>query len=120
MAILDITDENFRQTYTNNEIVVLDFWAPWCGPCHQYAPVYEAVSELFPNIIFGKVNTEEEQKLAQYFGVKSIPTTIILRQELELVRTPGVMTENELQQIITQVKNADMEEVKKQIEAEES
>ena len=119
MATIDIDDENFRQYYQENEIVILDFWAIWCGPCHQYAPVYEKVSQVYPEIVFGKVETEVQQKLSGYFGIRGIPTTIIIRQQLEVFRHSGVIGENELVQIIEQVKNVDMDEVRRKIDEEE-
>jgi thioredoxin 1 len=112
MATISIKDENFRDTYQNNEIVVLDFWAPWCGPCHQFTPIFEEVSEMYGDVIFGKVNTEEEEKLSAYFGIRSIPTIIILRQELEVFRHSGFLGEKELKDLIDQIKKTPMSEIK--------
>lgn len=119
MAITQITDDNFRETYEKNDIVVLDFWADWCGPCKSYAPIYETVAQKFPDIVFGKVDTESEQKLAGYFEIRGIPTTIIIRDQLELFRHSGVIPEDALTDVVTQIKNADMDDVRKKIEAED-
>jgi len=116
MPSVKIGDSNFRDTYTKNDIVVLDFWAQWCGPCHQFSPIYEEVSESFPDVVFGKVNTEEEQKLSAYFGVRSIPTIVVLREEIEVFRQSGVMGSADLTSLIQQIKATPMEEIKKKLE----
>jgi thioredoxin 1 len=120
MATTEITDDNFRQIYQDNEIVVLDFWASWCGPCLSYAPIYEKVSEQTEGVVFGKVDTEAQPKLSEYFAIRSIPTTIIIREQLELFRHSGLVPEDALKDVIQKIKAADMEEVRKKIEAEDS
>jgi len=112
MATVNIEDANFRDTYQNNEIVVLDFWAQWCGPCHQFAPIFEEVSEMYDDVVFGKVNSEEEQKLSSYFGIRSIPTIIVLREEIEVFRHSGFLGEKELKGLIDQIKSTPMAEIK--------
>ena len=119
MATTDIGDENFREIYQNNDIIILGFWASWCGPCRRFSPIFEEVSEKYPEIIFGKVETEAEAKLSGYFGIRSIPTVIIIREKLEVYRSSGVLSSVDLQQLIEQVKSLDMEEVRKKIEEEE-
>ena len=79
MATLELSEPIFAETIENNELVILDFWAEWCGPCKAYGPVYERVSEAFPDVVFGKINTEEQQGLAGMFGIRSIPTTIAFK-----------------------------------------
>jgi thioredoxin 1 len=117
MSLINTDDEAFKELYKNNDIVVLDFWAAWCGPCHNFAPVFKKVSEAFPEIPFAKVDTEENPKLSQYFGIRSIPTVIVIREELEVFRGSG-MSEADLTKLINEVKSADMEEVKKKIDSE--
>lgn len=119
MATTEISDNNFREVYQANDIVILDFWANWCGPCHQFAPTFEAISEKNTDLVFGKVDTEAEIKLSSYFHVRSIPTILIIRDGLEVFRHSGVLASDELQQVIDKVKTLDMAEVEKQIEAEE-
>ena len=120
MATVDISDENFREIYQKNDIVILDFWAPWCGPCHQFAPTFESISEEFPELVFGKINTEIEQKLAAYFSIRSIPTIMIIRESLELFRHSGSIDSKNLKSIIEKSVSLDMDDVRKKIEAEES
>lgn len=119
MATIEITDDSFREIYQNNSIVVLDFWAVWCGPCHNFAPIFEKVSEEFSSIVFGKVDTESNQKLSGYFGIRSIPTILIIREQLEVFRHSGVVGEDDLRQLVQRVQNADMGEIRKKIESEE-
>lgn len=120
MATVEVTDQNFREIYTKNKIVVLDFWATWCHPCHQYFPIFESVSNQFPEIIFGKVDTEQQLNLGQYFTIRSIPTTLIIREELELFRHSGALAQADLVDIIKKVKFANMDEVRQKIEIEEN
>lgn len=120
MSTLEITKENFQDTYEKNDIVIVDFWADWCGPCKAFAPVYERVSEKFPNIVFGKVDTEAQPELAGHFEVRSIPTILVIREGIELFYQPGALNEAQLTELAEKVSALDMEDVKKQIAAEES
>jgi len=115
MATVKLTQENFNEIVENNDIIVIDFWAEWCGPCKQFGPIFEKVSNEYEDIIFGKVNTEEEQELAGYFQIRSIPTTIIIREQVVVFAQPGLLPEEALKDVISQVKALNMEEVKKEI-----
>ncbi len=115
MALENLTAQNFDEKVTSSDIVILDFWAPWCGPCKQFAPIFEKVSEEYPEILFGKVNTEEEQELAGHFRIQSIPTVMVLRENIALFQQPGLIPEEGLKDIIRQVKELNMDEVRKEI-----
>lgn len=120
MATLEITKDNFKATYEGNDLIILDFWAEWCGPCKAFAPVFERVSEKYPNIIFGKVDTEQQQELASYFEIRSIPTIMIIRQGIELFFQPGALDEKALIDLAEKASALDMEDVRKKIAEEES
>jgi thioredoxin 1 len=115
MATQDLTATDFEQVVSDNDIVLIDFWADWCGPCHMFAPIYEKVSEQHPDLVFGKVDTEAQQELAGMFGIQSIPTIAVLRDGVLLFRQAGVLPEDALQDVITQVRELDMEEVHRQV-----
>ena len=120
MATIEVTAENFNEIITDNEFVIVDFWAPWCGPCKGFAPVYEELSEKHPDIVFAKVNTEAEQQLASEFQIRSIPTLMIFREQIILFSQPGALQGSQLEQVIEQAKGLDMEEVKKDIEQQQA
>ncbi|WP_294955406.1 thioredoxin [Sulfurovum sp.] len=115
MALENLTAQNFNEKVESSDIVVIDFWAPWCGPCKQFAPIFEKTAGEYPDILFGKVNTEEEQELAGHFQIRSIPTTIILRDNIAIFQQPGLMPEEGLKDVIRQVKELDMDMVRKEI-----
>ncbi|WP_198264014.1 thioredoxin [sulfur-oxidizing endosymbiont of Gigantopelta aegis] len=120
MATIEVTAENFNDIITNNEFVIVDFWAPWCGPCKGFAPVYEELSEKYPDLVFAKVNTENEQQLAGEFQIRSIPTLMIFREQIILFSQPGALQGAQLEQVIDQAKGLDMEEVKMDIEKQQA
>ena len=120
MATVEITDTNFNEIIEKNDIVIIDFWAPWCGPCKSFGPVYEKVSNEYPEIVFGKVNTEEQQALAGHFQIRSIPTTVILKENIAVFQQAGVIPEEGLKDIIKQVEELDMDMVRKELEKQEA
>jgi len=115
MATIELTKENFEQTVLDNDTVFVDFWAEWCGPCRSFAPTFESASEEHADIVFGKVNTELEQELAGYFQIRSIPTLMVFRENVVLFSQPGALPAPMLEDLITQVKAVDMEDVRRQI-----
>lgn len=120
MATVQLTKDNFEQVLTQNPAVVVDFWAPWCGPCRSFAPVYEAASEKRPDVVFGKVNTEEEQELAASFDIRSIPTLMIVRDKVILFSQPGALPASSLDQVLDKVMAVDMDEVRREIAAQDA
>ena len=118
MPTVTLTADSFGPTVADNDIVLVDFWAQWCGPCRMFGPIYERVSDGHPDIVFGKVDTETEPALAGEFGVMSIPTLAILRDNVVLYLQPGVVPEEGLEQLISQVRELDMDEVHRKIAAD--
>ena len=119
MAVQKVTKENFNEIVENNQIVILDFWAEWCGPCRQFAPIFEEVAKEHPDILFGKINTEEEQELAGYFQIRSIPTVMVLKEGIVVFSQPGLLPKEALEDIIKQVKELDMDMVRAEIAKEQ-
>ena len=117
MATIELNEESLEKTVVENDIVIIDFWAPWCGPCKSFGPIYEEVSEKHPDIVFAKVNTEDQQAIAAHFQIRSIPTLMIFREQIVLFSEAGVLPANALEELIGQVKGLDMEKVKAEIEA---
>lgn len=116
MASVELTQDNFDTTITDNDIVVVDFWADWCGPCKMFAPTYEAASEKHPEIVFGKVDTEAEQSLAGAAGIQSIPTLMVFREKVLLFSQAGALPPAALDDLLSQVKGLDMVAVHAEVE----
>ncbi len=119
MAVTELTKDTFEETITGNDFVIVDFWAPWCGPCRSFAPTYEKVSEDHPDIVFAKVNTEDEQQIAAHFQIRSIPTLMIFREKVIIFSQAGALPEGAFRDLLEKAGNLEMAEVHKQI-AEES
>ena len=117
MATLDLTEPEFAEVIENNDIVILDFWAEWCGPCKAYGPVYERVSNEFEDVIFAKINTEEEPQLGRMFNIRSIPTTIAFKEQIGVFMQPGALPENALRDLVVMLKDLDMDEVRQEMES---
>ncbi|HEX9625306.1 MAG TPA: thioredoxin [Acidiferrobacterales bacterium] len=119
MASVAATKENFAEIVEKNDLVIFDFWAPWCGPCKSFGPVFEAMSEENPDIVFAKVNTEEQQELAAAFQIRSIPTTMIFREKIIIFAQPGALPKSALEEVLAKAKELDMEDVRKEIAAQQ-
>jgi len=115
MATVDITNDTLQDTIANNDIVIVDFWAPWCGPCKSFAPTYESVSEKYDDVVFAKVNTEDEQELAASFQIRSIPTLMIFREQIAIFSQAGMLPESGLIEVIAKTKELDMDQVRKEV-----
>ncbi|MDD5365839.1 MAG: thioredoxin [Gallionellaceae bacterium] len=111
MAVIDLSEENFEPTILNNDFVIIDFWAPWCGPCKGFAPVFEAAAEKHPDIVFAKVNTEVEQAIAGHFQIRSIPTLMIFREKVIIYAQPGALPASGFDDLIARAKEVDMAQV---------
>jgi thioredoxin len=118
MATLELTKDNFEKTINENPMVIVDFWAPWCGPCRGFAPVFEKASESHPDVVFAKINSDEQQELAAAFNIRSIPTLMVFRDKVILFQQAGALPGQALEQVLTQAKSVDMAKVHAEIAAQ--
>ena len=120
MATQEITTENFEEVVANNDLVLIDFWASWCGPCRSFAPTYEKVSEVYPDVVFAKVDTEAQQALAASFNIMSIPTLMIIREQVVLFSQAGALPESALVELVEKASALDMTEAHRQVAEEKA
>ena len=118
MATVELTTDNFGTTLRDNDTVIVDFWADWCGPCKMFAPTFEKVSGEHPEIVFAKVDTEDQQELAGYFNIRSIPTLMIFRDQIGIYSQPGALPEPAFRDLIGQAMALDMDAVRAEIESD--
>jgi thioredoxin len=119
MATIELTKDNFDQTINGDKTVIIDFWAPWCGPCRGFAPVFEKASEAHPDVVFAKINSDEQQELAGAFNIRSIPTLMVFREKVILFQQAGALPGQALEQVLTQAKSLDMTKVHAEIAAQQ-
>jgi thioredoxin 1 len=120
MATLELTKDNFEETVTGNQMVIIDFWAPWCGPCRGFAPVFEAASEKHADIVFAKVNADEQQELSSEFSIRSIPFIMLLRENVVVFAQAGALPREGLESVIEQARALDMAKIHKEIAEEQA
>ena len=119
MAVVELTKENFEQVITSNPTVVVDYWAPWCGPCRGFAPIFERVAEQNPGVVFAKVNTDDEQEIAAHFQIRSITTLMVFRDQIIVFSQPGALPQGSLEQVVAKANALDMNAVRAQMGKQE-
>jgi thioredoxin 1 len=119
MAVTHLTEKNIEETINNNEIVVIDFWAPWCGPCQTFKPIFEEASERHSDATFASCNTEEQTELATMFQIRSIPTLVVFREGVGIFGQPGMLPAEALDELMDKVRELDMEEVREEVEKQQ-
>ena len=120
MATIELTKDNFNATIENNDVVIVDFWAPWCGPCRMFAPTFEAVSAQYPDVVFAKLNTEDQQELAASFNIRSIPTLMVFREKVIIFSEAGMLTKAGFEEVVQKSLQVDMAIVHAEIAAQET
>ena len=118
MATINLTKENLESTIMNNDMVIIDFWAEWCGPCKMFGPIFEEASNRHPDVVFAKVDTEQEQELAAYFQVRSIPMVVAFREQIGIFQQPGLLQGPQLDEVLGKIKELDMDQVRADIAKE--
>jgi thioredoxin 1 len=120
MSVTNLSKDHFQDVVTKNDLVIVDFWAPWCGPCRSFAPIFREASEKHTDIVFAKVNTEDEPELAATFGIRSIPTLMIFREQVIIYAQPGALPASALAQLIAQAQALDMAQVHKEVATQQA
>jgi len=120
MPVVQLTKDNFEQVVTSSPTVIVDFWAPWCGPCKGFAPIFDRVAEANPDVVFAKVNTDDEQEIAAHFQIRSIPTLMVFRDQIIVFSQPGALPQNALEQVVSRAKDLDMNEVRAELQKQEN